>query len=119
MRNRCTGHADDDDDHRLLLEIGALRADGEAPDGVRELLALPLPLRVSLHRVHHQGQKKKKQSQSKTEGRIPVGRSRAAAAAACLVLEVHLGGLALVGQVRVDVHRRTAAATRRAGGGQP
>jgi hypothetical protein len=43
-RIRRTGHADDDDDHGLLLEVAAPRANGEVPDCVRELLALPAPL---------------------------------------------------------------------------
>jgi hypothetical protein len=50
-RIRRTGHADDNDDHGLLLEVGAPRANGEVPDCVRELLALPAPLllRFPLH----------------------------------------------------------------------
>lgn len=61
-QNRRTGHADDDDNHGLLLEIGTPRADGEATDGVRELVAfsipllrLALPLGVRLHMLDSKG----------------------------------------------------------------
>jgi hypothetical protein len=54
------------------------------------------------HNSHYHSPKPKLRKEKIRKGRVVVA---AAAAAACLVLEVHLRGLARGGRVRVDVHR--------------